>query len=123
MSQRTLTARVYGKDYTLACDAGQEKHLAALVEDINARTGQLEKAVGRLPEPLMLLYTALMVADELADTRRELYRARDDVNRTNRQLEEVGANDTRLAQLEEDVARSIHAIASRMESIADKLAA
>lgn len=123
MSQKTVIAHVYGKDYTLACDAGQEKHLTELVADFNARTQQLEKAVGRLPEPLMLLYTALMLSDEYSDTRRELARTRDELNRTNRQLEEAGASDTRIAQLEEEVASNLHAIASRMEGLAEKLAA
>ena len=58
MSMKTLTAHVYGKDYALACDAGQEQHLANLVQQVNGRTQKLEKAVGKLSEPLMLLYTA-----------------------------------------------------------------
>lgn len=124
MSQKTVVAHVYGKDYALACDAGQEKHLLGLVDDIHARTAQLEKAVGRLPEPLMLLYTALMVADELYDTRRDLSRVRDELNRTQRQLEESGnAGDARLALLEQEVAKNIHAIAGRIDGLAEKLAA
>lgn len=122
MSQKTVLAHVYGKEYTLACDSGQEQHLQSLVAQINARTLQLEKAVGKLPEPLMLLYTALMVADELADTKRDLASARDELARTARQLEESG-DDARYAALEEDVASNLFAVASRMETLAEKLAA
>lgn len=122
MSQKTVTAHVYGKEYTLACDVGQEQHLGKLVQELNARVTQLEKAVGKLPEPLMLLYTALMVADELHDTKRDLYRTRDELAATRQHMAESG-DDARLAALEDEVANNLHAIASRMEGLADKLAA
>ena len=119
---KTVLAHVYGKEYTLACDAGQEQHLAKLVQEINSRTMQLEKAVGKLPEPLMLLYTALMVADELHDTKRDLTRNRDELAHTRQQMAETG-DDARLAALEEEVAENLHAIATRIEGLADKLSA
>jgi cell division protein ZapA len=119
---KTVIAHVYGKEYTLACDAGQEQHLGKLVQEINARAMQLEKAVGKLPEPLMLLYTALMVADELHDTKRDLNRSRDELATTRQQMAESG-DDARLAALEEEVAENLHAIATRIEGLADKLSA
>ena len=122
MSQKTVTAHVYGKEYTLACDAGQEQHLQALVQDVNRRITTLEKAVGKLPEPLMLLYSTLMVADELHDTKRDLTRTKDDLAHTRQQMNESG-DDARLAALEEEVAGGISAIAARIEGLADKLAA
>lgn len=123
MSQKTVIAHVYGKEYTLACDAGQEQHLAGLIAELNARTHQLEKAVGKLPEPLMLIYTALMIADELHDSKRDYNRTRDDLNRTLQQLDAAGGDDARLAILEEEVASNLHAIATRIEGLADKLSA
>lgn len=127
---KTVTAHVYGKDYTLACDVGQEHHLTQLVMDVNNRTHQLERAVGKLPEPMMLLYTALMVADELHDAKRDVARLRDELTRhkeelanTQQQLDEMGSDDGRLAALEEEVATSLNAIAARMDGLADKLAA
>ena len=123
MSQKTVVAHVYGKEYALACDAGQEQHLGGLIAEIHARTQQLEKAVGKLPEPLMLLYTALMVADELYDAKRDHARTRDDLARALRQIDESGNDDTRLAVLEEEVAENLHAIATRIEGLADKLTA
>ncbi|MFZ4540904.1 MAG: cell division protein ZapA [Rickettsiales bacterium] len=119
---KTVIATVYGKEYMLACDAGQEQHLYSLVQEVNARTQQLEKAVGKLPEPLMLLYTTLMVADELHDTQRELTRNRDELAHTRQQMNEAG-DDARLAALEEEVAESLNAIATRIEGLADKLSA
>ncbi|MES2984030.1 MAG: cell division protein ZapA [Pseudomonadota bacterium] len=123
MSQKTVIAHVYGKEYTLACDTGQEQHLMGLVAQINERTQRLEKAVGKLPEPLMLLYTALMIADEMHDTSRDHARAKDELARALRQLDETSGDDTRLAALEDEVAESLHAIATRIEGLAEKLSA
>lgn len=119
---KTVSAHVYGKEYTLACDAGQEQHLGKLVAEVNARITQLEKAVGKLPEPLMMLYTTLMVADELHDTKRELAHAREELTHLRTLVAEAG-DDARMAALEEEVAGNLHAIAARMEGLADKLSA
>ena len=89
---------------------------------MNRRITTLEKAVGKLPEPLMLLYSTLMVADELHDTKRDLTRTKDDLAHTRQQMNESG-DDARLAALEEEVAGGISAIAARIEGLADKLAA
>lgn len=123
MPQKTVTATVYGKEYVLACDAGQEQHLNSLINEVNARVQTLEKSVGRLPEPLMLVYTALMIADELYDAKRDHLRTKDDLHRALRQIDEAGGDDARLAALEEEVADNLHAIATRIESLADKLSA
>lgn len=129
MTQKTVIARIYGKDYALACDIGQEPHLNSLVDDFNRRTMELEKAVGRLPESLMLLYTALMVTDDLHDTRRELARTQEELARTKEALAateqqlQAAQVDTRFAALEEEVAQNLFAVAKRMEGLAEKLAA
>lgn len=121
MAMKTITAHVYGKEYTLACDAGQEQHLQKLVGQINARTHELEKAVGKLPEPLMMLYTALMVADELHDTKIDAARSREALATMERQLAERG-DGAQLAALEEEVADNLQQLADRLDGLALKLA-
>jgi cell division protein ZapA len=121
MSQKTITAFVYGKEYTLACDAGQEQHLVNLVHQVNSRTEQLDKAVGKLPEPLMLLYTALMLADELHDVNKTSARTKDELAKTQRHVAQ-GGDDARVIALEEDMAESLHALAGRLGVLAEKLA-
>ena len=121
MTMKTLTAHVYGKDYALACDAGQEQHLANLVQQVNGRTQKLEKAVGKLSEPLMLLYTALMLADELYDAQTAHNRTKDELIRTQGQLNAAG-DSAKIAALEEDMADSLQELAARIEGLAEKLA-
>lgn len=119
---KTVRAIVYGKEYTLACDAGQEAHLQQLVSQLNARAKTLEKAVGKLPEGLMMVYTALMLSDELHDAQRENGRLKDELSKTHRLLHENGPDDARVAALEEEVASNLQQLALRIETLAEKLA-
>lgn len=125
---KTITAHVYGKEYVLACDVGQEQHLTKLVSQINARCYELEKAVGKLSEPLMLLYTALMVADELHDTKVAAARTRDELAATQENLAQAQEllasqdNGAVRAALEGEVAGSLEQLAMRLDGLALKLA-
>ncbi len=122
MAMKTVVAVIQGKEYTLACDAGQENHLYHLVKQVNGRAATLLQGVGKLSEPLMLLYTALMLADELHEANREKTQLKDELARTQALVQENG-DDARVAALEEGMAESLHALASRIEGIAEKLSA
>jgi len=119
---KTVKAIVYGKEYTLACDAGQEQHLQQLVTQLNNRAKTLEKAVGKLPEGLMMVYTALMLSDELHDSQRENTRLKDELAKTHRLLHDNAPDDARLAALEDEVAENLTNLALRIEGLAEKLA-
>lgn len=119
---KTVKAIVYGKEYTLACDAGQENHLQQLVMQLNSRAKTLEKAVGKLPEGLMMVYTALMLSDELHDSQRDNARLKDELTNTHRLLHDNAPDDARLAALEEEVAGNLQELAQRIEGLASKLA-
>ena len=79
----TVRAEVYGKEYTLACDDGQEQHLQQLVAQVEERTSRLGGHLGRIPDSLMLLYSALMLADELHEAKHELARMRQQIKQSN----------------------------------------
>lgn len=122
MVMKTIVAMIQGKEYVLACDAGQEQHLNQLVTLVNKRADELTKSVGKLAEPMMLLYTALMVADELSDVNRENAKLKEELAVAKRQLSEP-LDDSRVIALEEGMAESLTALAGRIEGIADKLSA
>ena len=120
---KTITGLVYGREYTLACDVGQERHLQNLVTQLNQRSGRLEQAIGKLPENLMLLYTALMVADELHESQKEVARLNEELAQARRLLETAGSVNSNTHQLEEAVAANLFEVAERMNAVAGKLAA
>jgi len=114
----TVTARVYGKDYTLACDDGQEAHLEGLIAQVVERTERLGGHLGRIPDSLMLLYSALMLADELHELRQEAARMRQQVKQSGNLSTTAAPN----AELEAKMASTLEDIAARIESINAKLA-
>lgn len=119
---KTITGMVYGKEYTLACDVGQERHVQQLVAQLNQRAQRLDGAIGKLPENLMLLYTALMVADELAEAQKEQVRLNEELLQARRLLEQAGPANA-AAGMEAAVAENILDIAARLDAVATKLAA
>lgn len=67
-----VTITLHGRDYIIACDAGEEKKLAELVAlvdgkitDIAARNGLTSASETRL-----FMLTCLLLADELIETRK-----------------------------------------------------
>ena len=119
---KTVKAVVYGKEYTLACDAGQEQHLAQLVSQLNGRAKTLEKAVGKLPDGLMMVYVSLMLSDEIHDATRENARLKEELARISRQLHDSNPDDARVSALEEEVAENLQQLATRITGLAAKLA-
>lgn len=122
MAGKSVVATIQGKEYTLACDVGQENHLYHLVKQVNGRAGTLVAGVGKLSEPLLLLYTSLMLADELHEATRENARLKEELAYAQSLANERG-DEARIAALEEGMAESLHALANRIEGIAEKLSA
>lgn len=60
---------ISGRSYRISCRDGDEDRIARLGDEIAARAERITGALGSLPEGQMLVMTALMLADELADAR------------------------------------------------------
>ena len=66
MAQVEVT--INGRNYQIACDDGQEAHLAQLGEYIDKRVQELVSAVGQVGDSRLLVMTSLLLADELSET-------------------------------------------------------
>lgn len=111
----TVKAIIAGKEYTLACEDGQEQHLETLVKQVDGRAQTLLKQVGKLPENMLLIYTALMLADELHDTKKEI--------RKLVAAMENGSDGAKLTAMENEMANHIETMATRIEQLAARLEA
>jgi cell division protein ZapA len=67
MSKRVVT--LYGKEYNVNCDPGQEDRLAEIVRFVEDRVGQVAGGVGNTTESRLLMLTCLHLADELIELR------------------------------------------------------
>lgn len=117
----TVNISVYGCDYPIACDDGQESHVAKLAQMVADRVKQLSQQMGRGPEHTMLIYTALMLADELAEQLKENKRLKKDLKDINNG--QLPLDSGKLEEMEAAMAASMQQIAGRIEKLADKLSA
>jgi cell division protein ZapA len=69
MSKRVVT--LYGKEYNVNCDPGQEQRLADIVRLVEDRMNKVAGRVGNTTESRLLMLTCLHFADELFDLRRK----------------------------------------------------
>lgn len=105
MAQVSITIR--GRQYQIACDDGQEAHLARLGRYLDQRAEQLH--AGSVSDALLLVMVALVVADELTDTLAEL----DGMKSTAGNAGRVAAETATVA--------AINTLSERIERIAARL--
>jgi len=67
-----LTIEVNGKPYIVGCEDGQEAHLRALAELVDARVREIAPDAGALGETRLMLLGALMLADEVGNLKGRL---------------------------------------------------
>jgi cell division protein ZapA len=99
MSNVTLT--IGGRPFTVACADGEEDHVTSMGEMIDAKLSTMEPLTGQ-NEVRMLLFAALLLADELHDVR---------------QKSPISA----APSLTPGIADRLNAIAGQMENIALRL--
>jgi cell division protein ZapA len=64
--------KINGFSYTLGCPDGQEGNLQALGAELDKRVASIKAQVGNLGEARLLVMAGIMLADELADLKREV---------------------------------------------------
>ena len=116
----TVNINVYGRDYAIACDDGEEGHLNTLTQMVNHRVAELLKQMGRAPEHTMLIYTSLMLADELLDVTKAYKRLQAN---TQKQLQEAksGEEGAKLLEFEAKMAGNLSELATQMDLLAEEL--
>jgi cell division protein ZapA len=107
LGQVSITIR--GRAYQIACDDGQEAHLARLGRYLDQRAEQLTAGGGTINDSLLLVMTALVVADELSDTLGEL-----------ESIRTAGAQNAR-AEAENEAVLVLDQLTARIERIAARL--
>jgi len=67
-----VTIRINGYAYTVGCEDGQESHLEQMAAEIEQRIANIKLIGGQSGEARLLMLAALLLADELHDTRKAL---------------------------------------------------
>ena len=103
-----IEVEVAGRRYTVACRDGEEGHLRALAALVDRRAQDAAQALGSLSESRQLLFTSLLLADDLND-RQDGAPAPAAV---------PAAADPRIADALERLAERVEALATRLEGSA-----
>lgn len=105
MAQVSVT--INGRKYQIACEDGQEAHLARLAAYVDRRISELVASVGQVGDTQLLVMASLLIADELSDAYAEVETLRASDRSASARLdaeETLGAAMDMLASRIEDVA-------------------
>ncbi len=103
-----VTVEVNGKPYTVGCEDGQEGHLRELAALFDRQVRIVAQEVGSLGDTRLMLMGALLLSDELADTRARLAHTEADLSR-------VKAD---YARAESRAVTALESAAKRIETLA-----
>lgn len=111
-----VSLMVGGRPYDVQCSDGDEAHLAALAEMIDAKATLARQATPGLTEARTLLFAAILMADEIHDLHREREKERaQQAAQASLALPPVDMND-------EAAISRLNGLAKRIEALATKLA-
>ena len=113
-----VNIRNAGRNYRMACDDGQEEHLHTLGTEVDAKISAMRSSFGEIGDMRLTVMASVVLADELADARRQISELRE-------KSAGVDAHDSeRVAALkrEQDEAASVvESVTARLEAVAADL--
>lgn len=113
-----VSVTINGRVYRMACDPGQEDHLARLGRELDQRISQLRESFGEIGDTRLAVMAAIMVADELAELKRRLRTADQEVQSLKDARERVAQ---RNEEADRVVAGILEETAERIERLAQGL--
>jgi cell division protein ZapA len=107
-----VSVTINGRQYRVACEDGQEHHLARLAHDLDRRIANLRGAFGEIGESRLTIMAALILVDELTEQRQRLQRIETELTG----LQDARAADLdRAVALEADIGAALGSAAERIE--------
>ena len=114
-----VSVTIAGRAYRMACDDGQEAHLAALARELDRRIAQLRGSFGEIGDMRLAVMAALMTSDELAEARRRIQALEAELDGT---CEARSAFDRRMAAAESGAVHALVRASERIERLSREIA-
>lgn len=115
-----VSVTINGRVYRMACDPGQEDHLARLGRELDQRISQLRDSFGEIGDTRLAVMAAIMVADELAELKRRLRTADQEIqslkDARERAAQRNEEGEHQLAGILEEAAERIERLAQGLNS-------
>jgi cell division protein ZapA len=110
-----ISVTINSRQYRMACDDGQEQHLAQLAVDFDRRITQLRANFGEIGDMRLTVMAALIIADELSEARRRILATEQELAA----LRQTRATTADLAEeAQADLAALVDSAAERIERAA-----
>ena len=122
-----VTIEIGGRQFEVACQDGEEHYLRSAEKLLDAEASELLEQIGRMPEPRMLLMSALMLADKTTALQERLTDAEKLLAKTRVELEQLKNAPAHKAKTIEvpiippQIGDSLADIATRAEKLAQRL--
>ena len=113
-----INTTINGRQFRLACEDGQEEHLQALAQNLDARIEELRKKFGEIGDTRITVMAALTISDELSEARRKIRRMEEELSAL--QDARVVSSD-RAKEASAAVVAAFNSAAERIEGITKKL--
>ena len=113
-----VTVDVAGRSYRLGCGADEEEHLTGLAAMLDGEARGLLRQFGQMSEGRLLLMTALMIADRLAEAEDKTYQTEQRLAQAETLAESrAEPSDMFSPEREEELTSRINALVSQIESL------
>jgi cell division protein ZapA len=107
-----VDVRIGGRKYELACRDGDEDRLRVLADMVDSKASEVLRTMGGVSEARQMLFTALLLADELSE---ELTRSAAAVSAAPAPMQDP--DDAQVAvMVVEELANRVEALAARLEN-------
>ena len=113
-----INVTINGRQYRMACEAGQENRLLRLAESLEARIANLRGKFGEIGDGRLTVMAALTVADELVDAGQRFRALEEELNAL-RDVRVVAADRARATQ--SAVANALNSAPERIEKMSQAL--
>jgi cell division protein ZapA len=113
-----VTVTINGRNYRMACEDGEERHLMKLAEDFERRIQELRGNFGEIGDSRLVVMAALTFGDDLADTARKVRELEGEIGRL-REARTASADHAKAT--EAAVSAALNAAAERIERVAKGL--
>jgi cell division protein ZapA len=112
-----VDVRIGGRKYELSCRAGDEDRLRMLAEMVDGKANEILRSMGGVSEARQLLFTALLLADDLSEElARNAATTASVASATSAQPAPPAADDEVAAMVVEELANRVEALAARLEN-------
>ncbi len=118
-----VTVHIGGRGYSLSCDPGQEDRLKELARYVDSRLKEIAHAGAASNEAHLFVLTALVLADELFDSKAMLGEFEEENEQLSARLRDIatGQAPRPLVQEELFVVQALDHLAGKIEHIAERI--